>query len=81
MKTLDLTTLDQVTGGNSTAQVQVGVQGAVRGTPFNAGLNAQTSTTDYARCVDTVARMPNATPSDIAATCGMPPAPAGGAQQ
>lgn len=76
LTTIDLTSLDAVTGGQNTTQLQVGVQVPTQRGPINLGINGSESESDYARCVRTVAGLPNSTGATIREACGLPPASA-----
>jgi hypothetical protein len=76
LETLETELLANISGGGtSSSSVQIGVQATPpKIGPINVGVSGSQSATDYKTCVDAVRSMPGARPTDIAATCGMPPA-------
>lgn len=75
IESLDPLALDDVHGG--AGQDEKGNIGVTVPTPkgnIQVGVQAERSRTNYAKCVDAVTGMPNATPQSIVDTCGKPPA-------
>jgi hypothetical protein len=75
LETIDMLALSTVTGGgSSTADANVGVQVPTPRGPVQVGVQGRLSQTDYNACLATVRSMPGAKPSDTRDACGLPPA-------
>ena len=75
-ESIDPQHLITVSGGAGGEQISgnLGVSVPTEAGPVQLGAQGSRSQSDYAKCVGTVSGMQGATPADIRATCGLPPA-------